>query len=147
MAKEVSAGFIVYQRTREGIKYLLLYRGYWNFSKGKLEQDERNFRAALRELQEETGLKKSDLIFPHHFQTKDKFNFFNFREKKHVSKTITLYLAESKTDIIKLSPEQEGYGWFPYREATRLVKHQNIKNILRRVNILLTKRSRAKQPS
>ncbi|MBI4994923.1 NUDIX domain-containing protein, partial [Candidatus Peregrinibacteria bacterium] len=63
MVKEISAGIIIYRKTSEGIKFLLLYHGgrYWNFPKGKLDQGEKSFRAALREVKEETGLSSNEL--------------------------------------------------------------------------------------
>ncbi|MBI3114736.1 MAG: NUDIX domain-containing protein, partial [Candidatus Harrisonbacteria bacterium] len=49
MKKTVSAGIIIFRRTKEGLKYLLLYvgRGYWNFPKGKIEKAERSWQTAL----------------------------------------------------------------------------------------------------
>ena len=63
--KEISAGIIIYRKTLEGVKFLLLYHGggYWNFPKGKIEAEEKSFQAALREIREETGLIKQDLKF------------------------------------------------------------------------------------
>jgi hypothetical protein len=42
--KIVSAGIIVFRKSKEGTKFLIMYhgRGYWNFPKGKLEQSERS---------------------------------------------------------------------------------------------------------
>ena len=61
--KQVVAGFVVYRKTTDGIKFLLLYRrgNYWNFPKGHFKPGERSIDAALRELEEETGIKKSEL--------------------------------------------------------------------------------------
>src|SRR3989344_6776878 len=61
--KQIVAGFVVYRRTHEGTKYLLLYRrgNYWNFPKGHFELGERGLDNALRETEEETGLKRLDL--------------------------------------------------------------------------------------
>ena len=52
MAKQISAGIVIYRRDKDGIKFLLLYHGgrYWNFAKGKLEETERSFEAAIREV-------------------------------------------------------------------------------------------------
>ena len=52
--KEISAGFVVFRKTEEGLKFLLLYHGhnYWNFPKGKIESEERSLEAAFRETKE-----------------------------------------------------------------------------------------------
>jgi len=138
--REIAAGFIVYKKSRDGIKYLFLYhgRGYWNFPKGKLESNEKSFRAAVRELQEETGLRKTDLSFNNYFQTTDKFIYFRNRQK--VFKVVTLYLAESKMSDVRVSGEHEGYGWFSYQYAIRILKHQNLRNILRKANTFLQRK-------
>ena len=71
MTKEISAGIIIYRKTEDGLKFLLLYhgRGYWNFPKGKIESEERSFQTALREIKEETGLSRDDLKLNQHFKT------------------------------------------------------------------------------
>ena len=60
--REISAGIIIFRKTKEGPKFLLLYHGgrYWNFPKGKLEKEEDSYTAALREIKEETGLRPGD---------------------------------------------------------------------------------------
>jgi len=42
MQEQVAAGIIIYQRTKDGPRFLLLYHGgrYWNFPKGKIENQE-----------------------------------------------------------------------------------------------------------
>src|SRR3989344_3470821 len=73
--KEITAGVIVFRRTNEGPKFLLLYhRGqYWNFPKGHVEKEERSLDAAVRETCEETGLKKSDLRILYGFKEYERF--------------------------------------------------------------------------
>jgi 8-oxo-dGTP pyrophosphatase MutT (NUDIX family) len=72
--QQVVAGFVVYRKTSDGVKFLLLYRrgNYWNFPKGHFKPGERSIDAALRELEEETGIKKSELrIMPNFRPTND----------------------------------------------------------------------------
>ncbi len=129
MTKELSAGIIIYRRTSEGPKFLLLYNGgkYWNFPKGKLADGERSFQAALREVYEETGLSSQDLHFREWFKVQDTFSFIRNREK--IYKTVIYYLAETRNQKIQINikPEHhkgehhEGYGWFLHKEAVRLI--------------------------
>jgi 8-oxo-dGTP pyrophosphatase MutT (NUDIX family) len=59
METERSAGVIVFREGRAGREYLLLRSasgGHWGFPKGRVEPHEDEISAALRELQEETGL-------------------------------------------------------------------------------------------
>ena len=64
MEYQKSAGVIVYyQDSKEEIKFLLLkYPSYWGFVKGIIEKDEAEEKTALRELEEETGIKQATLI-------------------------------------------------------------------------------------
>ena len=75
--KQVVAGFVVYRKTTDGIKFLMLYRrgNYWNFPKGHFKPGERTIDAALRELEEETGIKKSELRIVPNFRGYERFFF------------------------------------------------------------------------
>lgn len=149
MPTEISAGIIIYRKTREGIKFLLLYHGgrYWSFPKGKLAEEERSFKAALREVWEETGLRPQDLRFADRFKVEDRFSFVRNREK--IYKTVTYYLAETnRAEIkIKILPEDhhgerhEGYGWFLYRDGIALLGAPNLKRNLKRAYDFVSKKS------
>lgn len=131
----ISAGIIVFRKTSEGIKYLILYhgRGYWNFPKGKLEQSERSFQAALREVREETGLKSTELKFVGNFKAYEKFFFRRGSEK--IFKVVILYLAETRQHKITISDEHEGFGWFRFNEAKKLLlRYKDSTAILQRAH-------------
>lgn len=136
MMKEISAGIIIYRKTEEGPKFLILYhgRGYWNFPKGKIENEERSLQAAIREVKEETGLIRNDLGLDQYFKAYEKFTFWRKIKDKHqkVFKTVIFYLAETKKFQIILSSEhEEGYGWFTYKEGMKILsKHKESQRIL-----------------
>jgi len=135
MSKEISAGIIIYRKTSEGLKFLILYHGhnYWNFPKGKIESEERSFQTALREVKEETGLTRNDLIFNENFKAYEKFTFWRRLGNKNVKvfKIVIFYLAETKKSQIKISKEHEGYGWFTHKEALRILsKYKDSQKVL-----------------
>ena len=134
--KEISAGFIVFRHTKEGLLFLVLYhRGaYWNFPKGKIEKEERSFEAALRETREETGLTARDLRVIRDFKTREQFAFRRSGQK--VFKIIIFYLAETRTPQVRISDRShQGYGWFPYREASRILgKYEESQKVLKEAN-------------
>ncbi len=146
--QEVSAGIIVYRKDKEGPKFLLLYHGgrYWNFAKGKIEVlsdapgkprvKESSLRAALRETAEETGLKPSDLKLKSRFKAYEKYSFF--RSKARIFKIVIFYLAETRESQIKISDEHEGFGWFLYNDARRLLQHKDSLSILKQANSFIT---------
>ncbi|MEX1014512.1 MAG: NUDIX domain-containing protein [Candidatus Paceibacterota bacterium] len=132
MAKETAAGFIIYRETKQGIKFLLLYHGgkYWGFPKGKLEKGEDYRSAAVREIEEETALKRRDLRVHPSFKRFDKYNFSHKGEK--IFKVVTYLLAESKKKSITISPrEHSGYAWFLYKDARDMLFYKNLKNNLK----------------
>ena len=130
--QEISAGILVYRKTIEGPKFLLLYHGhdYWNFAKGKIENEEKSFEAAVRETREETGLTARDLRFIRNFKTYERFNFK--RSGKMIYKTVIFYMAETNEPRIRISKEHQGYGWFLYREASRILgKYRDSQKVLK----------------
>jgi bis(5'-nucleosidyl)-tetraphosphatase len=131
--REITAGLIVFRKTPEGPKFLLLYhRGsYWNFPKGHVEQEEKSFDAAIRETYEETGIRKSDLRIIPDFKAHERFYFR--RGKETVFKIVIIYLAETHEERVKISEEHQGYGWFLLTDAKKILsKHKDNQKILDR---------------
>lgn len=151
MPREISAGIIIYKREkdRDGkveTKYLLLYHGggYWNFPKGKLESGERGYDAALREVEEETGIPARSLRVDRNFKMTDKYIYQ--REGQKYFKIVIFFLAQAIKPEVKVSQEHEGYGWFLHRDAQRLLKHHNSKTILKRAYDHLRPKSVLRRP-
>lgn len=140
MEKQVAAGIIIYRKTIEGPRFLLLFRGYWNFPKGKLTEGEKAFKAALREVWEETGIRGKDLFFVDWFKVQDYYTFRNRKSGEKISKMVSFFLAETKESHVRLSIEHEGYGWFLYREALRLLTTPNLKSNLRKAYRIITQK-------
>lgn len=151
MPREISSGIIIYKREkdRDGkveTKYLLLYhgRGYWNFPKGKLEAGERGYDAALREVEEETGISARSLGVVRDFKMTDKYIYQ--REGQKFFKIVIFFLAQAVKPEIKLSWEHEGFGWFLHKDAQKLLKHLNSKLILKKAHEYLRRKSAANHP-
>ncbi|OGY58671.1 MAG: hypothetical protein A3H06_02465 [Candidatus Colwellbacteria bacterium RIFCSPLOWO2_12_FULL_44_13] len=143
MEKEISAGFVVVRETLEGPKFLLLYHGggYWNFPKGKIQAEEGSIQAAFRETLEETGLKSRNLHIERGFKAYEKFTFFK-KERKKVFKIVIFYLAKTSEQQISISPrEHEGYGWFLYKDAKKIVaRHKDTGELLEKAYKFLKQR-------
>ena len=146
MRKEISAGIIIFRRTQEGPKFLLLYHGhnYWNFAKGKIEKEEKSLEAALREVREETGLASQDLRLIRDFKAYEKFYFK--RQGQQVFKIVIFYLAETRTPEIKISSEHEGYGWFLIRDAKNILgRYKDSQRVFKQAYEFL--RTRVRKPN
>jgi len=138
--KQISAGIIIYRQTEEGLKFLLLYHGhnYWNFPKGKIEENERQIQTAFREVEEETGISSRDLRLVKNFKASEKFTFHDRESKNKVFKIVTFYLAETKKKQVKNDERDEGYGWFRLSEAKQILgKHKNTFEILSKADRLI----------
>ena len=147
LQREISAGVIVFRRTKDGPVFLILYNGgdYWNFPKGKIQDEERSFEAALRETCEETGIDPKDMRVLRDFRTQERFVFR--RDRRTIAKTIIFYVAETRKAVIKLTEKthgerHQGYGWFPLREATRILgKYRESQRVLKEAHDFILKKS------
>jgi bis(5'-nucleosidyl)-tetraphosphatase len=148
--KQVVAGFVVYRKTNEGVKFLLLYRrgNYWNFPKGHFEPGESTINAALRELEEETGIKKSEVRIVPDFRAYERF-YFKIGNQG-IYDTVILFLAETHKADIRIAPrEHSGFGWFSYHDAINVTgkKYGDTRKVLKQAYDFLRARSRGHQRS
>lgn len=148
--KQVVAGFVIYRRTHDGIKFLLLYRrgNYWNFPKGHFELGETSLDTALRETEEETGIKRSELRIVPSFRAYERFTFERGEERIH--DTVILYLAETHEAQVKISPrEHSGFAWFLYHDALRVLgnKYVGTKRVLKKANDFLHRKGPRRAPA
>jgi len=146
--KQIVAGFIVFRRTSEGIKYLLLYRrgGYWNFPKGHFKKGERSLDTALRETEEETGIKRTELRIIPDFRAYQRFYFYRGSQK--IYDTVILYLAETREARVQISPrEHSGFAWFLYSDALQAIgkKYVATKRVLKQAHSFLKQRQGRKK--
>jgi len=128
--RETSAGGVVFRRRGDAVHYLVIKDRYdnWGFPKGHLEVGEEAASAALREINEETGL--DALVFHGSVGTIDWY--FSFRGVL-IHKFCHFFLVESPLG----EPEpQSSEGitacrWAPLDEALSLVAYANARAMLR----------------
>jgi bis(5'-nucleosidyl)-tetraphosphatase len=122
--EERSAGAVVFRDTPSGRLYLLLQNaGRWDFPKGGVEKGESELQTAVREVEEETGLK--DLRFVTGFRKA--IEYFYRRDGKNIHKQVVYLLAKTEEDEVKISFEHQGYGWSPFKEALERASYGNSK--------------------
>lgn len=132
MAKrEFSAGGIVVKRERGKIKVLLIKDGYgrWTWPKGNIGKGESSEDAALREIQEETGLTKLQII-----EKIDKINYFYRLHGALIYKTVYLFSIKAKgREKFKIqTSEIQNAKWFTPEEALETVAYKGAKEILKK---------------
>ena len=140
MIREKSAGVIVYRmHPKGGLQYLVLYMGnnYWNFPKGHVEEGESEAEGALRELEEETGIKNIVLLPDFRQQTHFFFKQERDGNSELIKKDFILYLAEASKDIVVDITDEKGeneiingYAWMDFKTAIKYLKFKNLKEIL-----------------
>jgi 8-oxo-dGTP pyrophosphatase MutT (NUDIX family) len=131
--REYTAGGVVFRYTKTGeIQILMIQdaRGRWTIPKGHVEPGERITQTALREIQEETGLR--------HLKIHDKLNdlhFFHRKEGKLIFTTTHVFLIEATRYTGELLPgDSEGIvdtKWFPAEEALKLIAYKETEKLFR----------------
>ena len=126
MKREISAGGVVYNRKKKKILLIKDSYGRWAFPKGLIEKGETTEQAALREVEEETGLKELKIV-----KKLGSIKYIYTLKGKRIFKIVTFFLME--TERIRLKPQWEiqGAKWFEPRAALEKISYGNSISILR----------------
>ncbi len=110
---------------------LLLLRypqGHWDFVKGHIERgDESHEETALRELFEETGIDRVELMAGFAMRTEYQFT----HKGEVVDKEVHWFLGLTDEISVSLSHEHTGYLWLPWDDALKQLTFENSQNVLR----------------
>jgi len=124
--RETSGGGVVFY----GWRVLILHRksGEWVMPKGKLEERENPADAALREVQEETGLSAQivEEIGP------TRYRYSRRNSGAAIDKTVYWYLMDSDSQRLALEPSFDEGVFASPEEALRLLTHPGDRDILKR---------------
>ncbi len=116
----LSAGVVLVRYLRREPHYLLLRAyNYWDFPKGQVEAGEQPLQAAIREVEEETGL--DHLVFRWG-------GIYRETPPYGKGKVARYYLAEAPEGEVFLPvskelgrPEHQEFRWLPYHQAHQLL--------------------------
>ncbi|MEK7516040.1 MAG: NUDIX domain-containing protein [Patescibacteria group bacterium] len=129
---EVSAGGIVFKRLPEGIfvGFLLDPFNKWTFAKGHVEPGEKSQSAALRETEEEMGIRNLRVE-----EYLGKIDFWFQHEGVRVHKFVYYYLLEAPPEE-RGRPQREEHiqkiVWVPLREALARSSYPDIESVLKK---------------
>ena len=130
MKREFSAGGIVFDDKGQ---VLLIHnaamrdpkKSYWGFPKGHIDKGESSQAAALREVEEETGLKVEIM----HKIGDSKYVFSHNGEK--IFKVVVMFLMKYVSGVIKYQSEELiDAGWFSPKAALGKLSFQKDKELL-----------------
>jgi len=129
---EKSCGAIVCHKKNKGYEYLLLHypEGHWDFPKGHVEKGETEVETALRELEEETGIKKVSV----EKDFRETIHYFFTKNDALISKTVAFYLVVVGAQEVAISHEHKNFIWLPYKKAFNKITFKNAKEILEKAN-------------
>ncbi|XP_072428792.1 bis(5'-nucleosyl)-tetraphosphatase [asymmetrical] [Chiloscyllium punctatum] len=133
-----ACGLIIFRRLNAGlaakpqdIEFLLLQTSYgqhhWTPPKGHVDPGEDDLQTALRETEEEAGLRSND------FNLLDGYKKEIIYNVKNIPKSVIYWLAELKdyNTEVKLSDEHQTFRWLNVDEACKLAKYQEMQEALR----------------
>ena len=143
MKQQKSAGLVVYcLKNNEPYFLMLKYQTYWGFTKGLLEEGEDNRTAAIREAEEEAGLKNLEIL--QDFEEKQSF-FFKL-DGELIKKDCTFFLAktsESQASETKISLEHGDFCWLRLNDAIQKTRIKANKELLKKAYEFILKYERA----
>ena len=131
MITEKSAGFILISdndshNSDRSVLLLHYVSGHWDFPKGNIEINENELQAATRELKEETGIENFTLLPSFKYILNYKYT----RKSTLISKQVTLFLAFTKVNQVRISHEHIGYHWTDINSSVKQLTYSNAKNAL-----------------
>lgn len=149
MLVERSAGAVIFRKTQSGKEYLLLQHpdkegkratkpaaGHWDFPKGHLEKGEETLDAVRREVKEETGLTRLDII--PEFKATIRY-FVNYDNQKRL-KFVAFFLAETRQKKVTISWEHQNFAWLPFEEARKRLTYANAKKVFSSAHHFISKK-------
>ncbi|MCH7763257.1 MAG: NUDIX domain-containing protein [Candidatus Marinimicrobia bacterium] len=127
----------VFRRTENGLRFLILkrastklYEHLWQGVAGKIEAGETAWQAAIRELDEETGLS------PKHIFIADHVSRFYEAYGDRIN-LVPVFGIEVDSDVIILSEEHSEYKWVTLEEAQKHLVWRGQKEGIQVVNEMI----------
>ena len=120
MARVLSAGIILVNRSAAGCRYLVLRAyDYWDFPKGLVEAGEEPMAAARRELEEETGLSAIDFRWGADYRETAPYGRGKVARYYVAMSTETKVVLADSAELGR--PEHHEYRWVGLDEARVLL--------------------------
>ena len=132
----ISAGGLVYKKINNIIYFVLCYKkktNRWHLPKGTQELNESIYNTAIREVEEETGLKVKMKMF-----LSDIYYKFTDTNNNTLNKKVTFYIMEAMGGCFeKHDKEFDKIIWADFNEAIKLLNYTNEKELVTKATLLV----------
>lgn len=138
MAEIQAAGAICFMLSDNEPHYLILrsvYHGEWGPPKGHADENESEIETAMREIYEETGIRKAKFI--HGFR--EILTYTVDKKGKKQQKQVVFFLSEMQSDDVELSEEHSEAHMATLAEIETMLSHDDLKSIFRRADKFIRK--------
>jgi 8-oxo-dGTP pyrophosphatase MutT (NUDIX family) len=135
MKIDQSMGVIVFFQFPRSVKFLLIKhrKGHWSFPKGHADKGETKLETALRELKEETGVTKIQLL-KKSVILKETYKFTSGKGVK-ILKKVNYFIAEAKSRKVKIDfNEVVNYKWCTYKAGLEKITFGESISILKKAD-------------
>ena len=130
IVREPTSGGIIFRRDKDGgVEILLIQDGKdrWTIPKGHIEEGETAEETTVREIGEEAGLSKVEVL-----GWLGKINFRYRRIDKLVLMTTQIYLVRALGDTNDIQKEEwmNGIKWFKFNDALDAIEYEDIGKLM-----------------
>ena len=127
MEKEISCGFVLYQKSSEILFLLLKHPNQeeWDFPKGHQENSETFYETAKRELIEEVNFNADKDVVVAKENDQLKSFTYEYEAPSGSLRKIVLFVGLCNNNPI-ISSEHKGFAWFKFEEAKKLLKYPEV---------------------
>ena len=136
MKTEKSCGVIVFRKGKKNKEFLVikhspLVGGHWDFPKGHMEEGETEQETALRDVEEEAGLRVKLIEgFREEIRYVDTIN--------NVNKVVVFFVGDAvNSEAICDGKEVVELCWLEYAPAQEKLTYENAKDILKKAELFL----------
>jgi 8-oxo-dGTP pyrophosphatase MutT (NUDIX family) len=128
LTRTLSCGAVIYRKVGGKILFLLLKHtngNHWSLAKGHTEPGESEIQTAVREIDEETGLR---VKFKPGFR-----EAIRYSPSPSIEKTVVFFLAKARGKKLRLQKSEISNGiWVELDDALRLINHKDTAEVVRR---------------
>ncbi len=129
IVREPTSGGIVFRRRNDQVEILLIQdaKDRWTIPKGHIEEGETAQQTAKREIGEEAGLKKVEVL-----GWLGKIHFRYRRVDKLVLMTTQIYLVRALGDTDDITKEEwmNDIRWFTFHDALDMIEYEDIGKLM-----------------